>query len=54
MGRAVSRSTAATCTSPIPQVVDLVVPVIGRKSQHQLVLRECLLEMAPKAILYGP
>ncbi|NJC68522.1 hypothetical protein HC031_02110 [Planosporangium thailandense] len=37
----------------IPLVVDLVVPVVGRKSQHQLVLRECLLEMAPKAILYG-
>lgn len=37
----------------IPPVVELVVPVIGRKSQHQLVLRECLLEMAPKAILYG-
>jgi hypothetical protein len=37
----------------IPLVVDLALPVVGRKTQHQLVLRECLLEMAPKAILYG-
>jgi hypothetical protein len=36
----------------IPLVVDLAMPVVGRKTQHQLVLRECLLEMTPKAILY--
>jgi anti-sigma factor RsiW len=36
----------------LPGVVDLVVPVIHQKHVHQMVLRECYLEMAPNAILY--
>lgn len=36
----------------LPAVVNLVLPVIHEKTKHQMVLRECLLETAPKAILY--
>jgi hypothetical protein len=35
----------------LPAVVDLVLPVMKEKTRHQLVLRECLLEMAPKTIM---
>jgi hypothetical protein len=36
----------------LPAVVEMVLPVVHEKTQHQVVLRECLLETAPKAILY--
>jgi hypothetical protein len=36
----------------LPNVVNLVVPVIHEKTRHQVVLRECLLEMATNTVLY--
>jgi hypothetical protein len=36
----------------LPAVVNMMLPIIHEKTQHQMVLRECLLETAPKTILY--
>ncbi|MCM0674556.1 hypothetical protein NCC78_07635 [Micromonospora phytophila] len=35
-----------------PAVVDITVPIVADKTRHQLLIRECFLEMASNAILY--
>ncbi|MEH0821453.1 MULTISPECIES: hypothetical protein [unclassified Micromonospora] len=35
-----------------PAVVDITFPIVAEKSRHQLLIRECFLEMAANAILY--
>ncbi|MGK5741262.1 hypothetical protein [Micromonospora sp. URMC 103] len=35
-----------------PAVVDVTFPIVAEKSRHQLLIRECYLEMASNAILY--
>ncbi len=35
-----------------PAVIDITFPIVAEKSRHQLLIRECYLEMAAKAILY--
>jgi hypothetical protein len=36
----------------VPAAVEIVLPILKQKTEHQLLMRETLLEMAPKAILY--
>ncbi|MFC4019052.1 hypothetical protein ACFOW4_14035 [Micromonospora sp. GCM10011542] len=35
-----------------PAVVDITCPIVADKTRHQLLIRECFLEMASNAILY--
>ncbi|MER6591913.1 hypothetical protein ABT214_08695 [Micromonospora purpureochromogenes] len=35
-----------------PAVVDITFPIVADKTRHQLLIRECFLEMASNAILY--
>ncbi|MGC9665316.1 hypothetical protein ACNTMW_02035 [Planosporangium sp. 12N6] len=35
-----------------PAVVDIAFPIVADKTRHQLLIRECFLEMAANAILY--
>jgi hypothetical protein len=35
-----------------PAAVDIAFPIVAEKTRHQLLIRECYLEMAANAILY--
>jgi hypothetical protein len=40
-------------TMGLPQVVDITFPILRQKTEQQLLLKECVLEVAHQAVLLG-